>query len=199
MPCRAPLRTSQATRSAAVHGSSCSHIRTTVHPASRRRLFVSRSRLRFARIFSAHHCLLVRGARWSLTQPCQKQPSTNTAKRALTKTTSARRRTPRSGAWSTRYRRPRRLSSPRRASSAAVSRRRTAFMRADVVSSIPCFTLTAQILHMSTRTCRIGATLRVAIGCTAGNPARGVARTRWLPRLGAAAQDVLPDKARRGR
>src|SRR5690625_6291907 len=55
-------------------------------------------------------------------QPCQKQPSTNTAIFALEKTMSARDRTPFSGEQSTRKRSPRECRIERKASSGLVSR-----------------------------------------------------------------------------
>ena len=96
------------TRSAAVAQSSCSHTRTTLHPASRKRRSVSASLATFAASFSSHHAAFVFGRVPWMGQQCQKQPSTKTATRRREKTRSALRRIPGTGAVSTRNRRPRR-------------------------------------------------------------------------------------------
>ena len=85
-------RISSAMRSAASFASSCSQILMTRQPSSAKRRPVSASRERFASIFSRQNSALLLGQEACSGQPCQKQPSTNTATRAETKTTSATRR-----------------------------------------------------------------------------------------------------------
>ena len=125
---RARGLTARATRLAARTGSSCSHTRTTRHPAARRRRVVSASRLRFASILARHHSRFTFGHVACFEHPCQKHPSTNTASRARAKVRSARRRVP-GTPWSTRKRRPRLCRTDRSASSQGVSRRSVAFIR----------------------------------------------------------------------
>ncbi len=84
--------TTPCTRSAAARGSSCSHTRTTCHPAAASAASVSRSRAVMLASFTRHQSALAFG-RWTCTgQECQKQPSTKTATRAPRNTRSARRR-----------------------------------------------------------------------------------------------------------
>lgn len=115
-------RTSSAIDCAAATGGSCSHTRTGSHPAARNLSSVSRSRRRLPSIFSFQNAAFALGQVAWMGHPCQKHPSTYTAIRRRENTTSARRRRPGRGLWSTRYRRPCRWSSLRSASSGAVSR-----------------------------------------------------------------------------
>lgn len=110
------------TLSAALSGSSCSQIRTTVHPACDNRKLIFSSRSLFASILARHHSAFFFGHVPWIGQPCQKQPSTNTTTRALGKTMSARLRMSGSGATCTRYRRPILCSAERSNFSGAVSR-----------------------------------------------------------------------------
>jgi hypothetical protein len=122
---RCPVRsaaTAAITCDAAASGSSCSHTRSTVHPANSSFTFVSASRARLPWSFADHHSAFCFGAGLCTRQPCQKQPSTKIARRRRGNMTSARRRSVGSGAASTRYRSPARWSRRRRASSAGVSR-----------------------------------------------------------------------------
>lgn len=117
-----PPRTAASTRPAPSSTSSCSQRRSTVHPAASSRRVVSASRARLARTFSAQKLAFVLATVWCSGQPCQKQPSTNTATRARGNTRSAVRRSSGIGRRETKYRRPRRCSSRRNASSGFVSR-----------------------------------------------------------------------------
>ena len=92
-----PALTAAATRLAADSGSSCSHTRMTVQPASANRASVSRSRVAFLSSFSRHHSALARGQLQCSGHACQKHESTITATRAAANSKSARRRTPGSG------------------------------------------------------------------------------------------------------
>ncbi len=87
---------------AARRRSSCSHTRILVQPASASLQSVSRSRARLARTFSAQKVAFVAAMVWCSGQPCQKQPSMNTATRAELKTMSAVRLTWGSGRADTR-------------------------------------------------------------------------------------------------
>jgi len=117
-------------------GVSCSQIRTTVQPPSSSRSVVSRSRAMFVLSFVSHHPALFTGHVACSGQPCQKQPSTNTASLTLVNRMSALRRgIPGSGA-STRYRYPRQCSRRLSAISAAVSRVRCPAIRRDVAASV---------------------------------------------------------------
>jgi hypothetical protein len=115
-------RTTAATRSAAVVGSSCSQTRTVVQPASSRILSVSRSRSRVRAIFAAQKSALVFAIVWCSGQPCQKQPSRKTATLARVNTRSAVRLIAGSGREDTRYLRPRAWTAERRRTSGRVSR-----------------------------------------------------------------------------
>ncbi len=115
-----PDRTAASTRSAATPGSSCSQIRTTGHPSSR----IGRRSRGLARC-----CGELRGPPGGVVprgclvfgQPCQKQPSTNTATRCAENVRSALLLgIPGIGA-STRYRSPRAWSNRRSSNSAVVS------------------------------------------------------------------------------
>ena len=86
------------TRATATSRSSCSQILTTRQPAALSRRSVSRSLRRLVSIFASHHAAFALGDVPCIGQPCQKQPSTNTATLALAKTTSARLREPTIGA-----------------------------------------------------------------------------------------------------
>lgn len=123
-PCGAWTTSASWTLSAATSGGSCSHTRRTCQPALSSIWSVSRSRCTLRSSFSCHQSALFLGDVPCSGQRCQKHPSTNTARRALVNTTSARRRTPGNGARSTRYRSPRACSSRRSANSGAVSRER---------------------------------------------------------------------------
>ena len=117
------LRTAWLMRAAAAVGDSCSQTRMTRQPAAIRSASVSRSRSTFRRSFACQYSAFALGRTPCSWQPCQKQPSTNTAIRWRENTTSARRRDRLgAGATSTRYLSPRRWSSRRSASSGAVSR-----------------------------------------------------------------------------
>lgn len=115
-------RTCASTLSAHDMRSSCSQNRSTRHPASSRRWLVSASCARFARTLSAQKLAFVFATVWCSGQPCQKQPSTTTATWARGNTRSAVRRSSGTGRRETKYRRPRRCSSRRSASSGFVSR-----------------------------------------------------------------------------
>jgi hypothetical protein len=110
------------TRAAQTDGSSCSQTRRTVHPSAARRPSVSRSRARFFSTFAAQYSAFVFATVWCSGHPCQKQPSTNTARRARVNTRSAVRRTDRIGLIETLYRMPIAWTARRRASSGLVSR-----------------------------------------------------------------------------
>lgn len=122
-------RTMFSMRRAASAVSSCSQTRMTTQPSSSNLRFVSRSRRRLVSIFSRQNSALAFGQVACSGQPCQKQPSTNTATLAREKTMSARRRTPRMGETSTRNRSPRRCNNERMSFSGLVSRLRLARMR----------------------------------------------------------------------
>ena len=85
---------------------------------------MSASRRRLAVTLSAQNPALVAATVWCWGQPCQKQPSRNTATLARENTRSAVRRTLERGRVLTRYRRPRACTADRRASSGRVSRPR---------------------------------------------------------------------------
>jgi hypothetical protein len=84
-------------RVAAFWESSCSQTRTDRQPADLSRWSVSASRSRFRSILARHHSALALGQVPCFGQPCQKQPSTNTATLARGKTRSASRRMPATG------------------------------------------------------------------------------------------------------
>jgi hypothetical protein len=118
--------TASATRSATASASSCSQALRTSHPSRLSCSEFRASRARFSSIFGPQYCALVRGRVPCSGQPCQKQPSTNSATRRFGNTTSARTgRCPgtRMGR-STRNRKPRLCNADRTASSVRVSRRR---------------------------------------------------------------------------
>lgn len=118
-----PVRTAWLIRAAAAAGGSCSQTRMTRQPASTNATSVSRSRSTFRRSFARQYSEFAVGRTPCSLQPCQKQPSTNTASLWRENTMSARRREcSDAGATSTRYRSPSRCSSRRSASSGAVSR-----------------------------------------------------------------------------
>lgn len=129
-------RTTASTRSAADFGSSCSQIRSTVHPRSRRCASVSLSRSTLRANFATHQAPFFFGSVLCSGQPCQKQPSTNTATRCDGNVTSARRRGISGTGRSTRYRKPRACSKRRSIISASVSRRRCLDMRSEVRASV---------------------------------------------------------------
>ena len=113
--------TNRSMRSAAASGTSCSHTRTTTHPASSNAASILLSRATFASILWRQKLSFFLGqVAWS-GQPCQKQPLTYTATRGPRKARSAFVSWPRSGLWSFRYRSPRANRIRRIASSAAVS------------------------------------------------------------------------------
>jgi hypothetical protein len=116
------LSTTRTTRDSAARKSSCSQTRTTVQPASTSTTSVSRSRVLFRSILLAQKSRFRRGTDQCSGQPCQKQPSTNTATRSTVKTTSGVNRTPGSTFACFRNRRPRRCRADRSATSGAVSR-----------------------------------------------------------------------------
>ena len=70
--------------------SSCSQMRSTRQPARRNARFTRRSRAMFAANFRRQNAALPFGLVPCCGQPCQKQPSTNTASRCLWKTKSGR-------------------------------------------------------------------------------------------------------------
>jgi hypothetical protein len=112
-----------ATCCATAAGSSCSQQRMTTQSVSRSLRSVSASRALLRAIFPGQYQVLDpgRGLPWSA-QPCQKQPSINTATRVGPNTMSARRRSSFSGGASTRYLNPMACRRRRTASSGAVSR-----------------------------------------------------------------------------
>lgn len=116
--------TASTRRPAALSADSCSQIRMTVQPAPSSWRVVSRSRSRFFRIFASHHAALALGhvACWG--QPCQKQPSTNTASLTRVKAMSIVRRGKPVTGRPTRYRSPSRCRARRSANSGSVSFRR---------------------------------------------------------------------------
>jgi len=75
-------------RAASPGTSSCSQMRRTRQPHRRRVRFTSRSRARLRSSFRRQNARLPLGIRPCFGQPCQKQPSTKTAKRAARKTKS---------------------------------------------------------------------------------------------------------------
>lgn len=110
-------------RSAAALEFSCSHTRITVHPSSANVWLTAASRAAFRPIFTDQYSAFVLGMMKCSGQPCQKQPSTNTAIFALVNTKSARDLTPLIGELSTRNRSPRECRIERNDSSGFVSRR----------------------------------------------------------------------------
>ena len=108
---------------------SCSQILTGAHPAAESSLSVCRSRTVFASSLAVHHSRFAFGIVECNGHECQKQPSTNIATRARENAISTRLRRF-ATLTSTRYRRPRRHNSRRRASSGAVSFRAWVDMRA---------------------------------------------------------------------
>jgi len=70
--------------------SSHSQNRITVQPAFLRTRFTIRSRSRLRESFGTQKCWRLLGMRECFGQPCQKQPSTNTARRILCQTKSGR-------------------------------------------------------------------------------------------------------------
>ena len=114
--------TVSATRTAASAGGSCSQTRSTVHPSVASRASVSASRRRFMATLSAQKAALVLATVWCCGQPCQKQPSRNTASRMRGNTKSAVRRTERTGRRPTKYLSPSACTARRNASSGLVSR-----------------------------------------------------------------------------
>ena len=70
--------------------SSCSQIRTTRQPCARKVRVTSRSRALFPASLRCQNARLLAGLVACLGQPCQKQPSTNTAVRDFEKTKSGR-------------------------------------------------------------------------------------------------------------
>lgn len=98
-------------------------MRNTCQPASRSSQSVSRSRSRLRSTFQRHHSALLFGAWWCSGQPCQKHPSTYTARRALVNAMSIVRRLFPGTFICTRKRMPLRCSSRRSAISGLVSRR----------------------------------------------------------------------------
>lgn len=115
-------RSALSTRRTARAGSSCSQILITRHPADRSLTFVSASRRRFVSILSRHHLRFARGSVPCFGQPCQKQPSTNTATFVFGKTMSAVRWRPGINRLCNRNRSPSSWSADRIAVSAGVSR-----------------------------------------------------------------------------
>jgi hypothetical protein len=81
-------------RAAATSGSSCSHTRSTCHPALRRCRIMAASRARLAASFRAHHSAFAAGHDAWRGQTCQKHPWTRTAIFTLAKTMSGRALTP---------------------------------------------------------------------------------------------------------
>jgi hypothetical protein len=123
-------RTLVSTRSATITGSSCSQALMTSQPAAVSRRSVSESRALLLAIFSGQYQELMPARRVPCSgQPCQKQPSINTATRAGPKTMSALRRSVDSGCRSTLKRRPRPWSARRTAISGQVSRVRCSCIR----------------------------------------------------------------------
>lgn len=116
-------------RSTASSGSSCSHTRTTVQPASLSRSSVAASRCRFDSILARHQSAFDFGQVPCSGQPCQKHPSINTAKREPLNTRSASLRIPGTNLLCSRNRRPRRWRADRILSSGPVSRRLCLSMR----------------------------------------------------------------------
>lgn len=90
-----------------VLGSSCSQKRKTVHPASSKWRVVSTSRTAFRWSLASHQSELERGCVPCSGQPCQKQPSTNTATLTRVNAMSILRRAIPGTGKATRYRRPR--------------------------------------------------------------------------------------------
>ena len=132
--CRRSL-TTRSMCSAAVSGSSCSHTRTTTHPASSSAASIRLSRAMFASIlWRQKRSFFLGQVAWS-GQPCQKQPLTYTATRGPRKARSALVRRPGTGLWSFRYRSPRANKIRRMASSAAVSVCRVRRIRRRVAAS----------------------------------------------------------------
>lgn len=114
--------------------SSCSQTRMTCQFRLSSSRSVSMSRARFLCTLRSHQDPCVPGRlKWS-GHPCQKHPSMNTATRTDRKTTSASRRSARSGFVWTRYRSPLAHSCRRSAISGRVSRRGVPCIRLRVAS-----------------------------------------------------------------
>lgn len=99
---------------------SCSQIRTTRQPSWRNRRLTRRSRALLAASFLLQKARLFAGRFECFGQPCQKQPSTNTATRCFWKTKSG---FPKTG---------------RRRRQPAMPWRRKSFIKASSVSLLPC-------------------------------------------------------------
>jgi hypothetical protein len=127
---RMDVESIRSTSSAIVVASSCAQTRKTVHPTSSSARVLRTSRRRFSSSFGIQYSAFVVGSVRCSGQPCQKQPSINTATRNRGKAISGRMGLPMSGLMgkSTRNLRPRACSSDRTARSGAVSRRRFARM-----------------------------------------------------------------------
>jgi hypothetical protein len=123
-------RTRRAMRSAAITGGSCSHTLTTRQPAASKAASFARSRSTFRSSLARQYDSLVLGCTPCSGQRCQKHPSTITRTRGPGNTTSARHRTPGTGALFLKKRRPRRCSAERSRTSGRVSELRLPCMAA---------------------------------------------------------------------
>lgn len=121
--CARRLRTWRSIVSATAAGSSCSQNLSASQPAAVSSRSWRRSRSKFDRSFSTHHCRLACGVVPCCGQECQKHPSRNTAILSFGKTKSGRDRVTPEIFRSTRKRRPRRCNRVRTCISRGVSRR----------------------------------------------------------------------------
>jgi len=116
---------------AASCGSACSsQTRTTVQPAAASAASFRQSRAWLYAILWDQYSAFARGADCLHSQPCQKQPSTNTPTCSRGKTMSAVQRRPGTGRTCLRRRGPRRWSADRSTRSGVVSVERFALIRA---------------------------------------------------------------------
>jgi hypothetical protein len=105
----------------ALSAGSCSQILTTVQPSFRSSSSICPSRSVLRRNFCVQNSTLLLGTLLCSSQPCQKQPSTNTASRHRVKARSARQFTVRSGLYETLNRKPRLCNCRRSTTSGPVS------------------------------------------------------------------------------
>lgn len=127
----AEIAYSRSTVATTASGASCSQTLSTVHPSDSSQPEVSASRRALPWSLVRHHSELFLGAEPWLGHPCQKQPSTNRAIRRRVKAMSTLRRARPGTGSATRYLNPAANRALRKATSGAVSRRRSLLIRAD--------------------------------------------------------------------
>lgn len=157
-------------------------------------------------ILSRQNFALLRGHVTCSGQPCQKQPSTKTATRALLNTTSASRRTPCTGRRCTRYRSPAACSALRSATSIPVSRD-FCLLILDRTSGVVSNELTASIVQQPPHRPPVMSEYSVSshqdrVGGTASWQFREVQRSSSQPEHGSSApqhEDGRPGEAPKGR